>query len=350
MTIEEKIFAQRVPIRAKLLEYGFSLKKGRYTYQVPILNGQFLVTVVVDKNQIASKVVDVETGEEYVLVHLEQQGTFTGEVRSAYQKVLKRIAAQCFEKQPFKTAQANRIARKAAQEFNEQVDFPFTRLPTYGVLRNAMTGKWYGLIMDIDKYKLTKKRRDAGQRIEILELKVVNQEVRQRLLGQPGFYPSYHMHRETWLTINLDDSVADEQIIQLLKVSRSFTIHHVQNGQPVDWLVPANPHYYDIQGHFSLHQETIWKQSKNVRVNDTVYLYVTAPVKAVMYRCQVTKINIPYRYTDQHIKMTKVMRLKVLTTYPSDFCPLTKLKEFGIKTVRGPRKLPALVVKYLNCK
>lgn len=69
-------------------------------------------------------------------------------------------------------------------------------------------------------------------------------------------------------------------------------------------------------------------------------LYVTAPVSAVLYRCEATEVNIPYHYDDGNVHMNHVMRLKKLDQYNPSFLPFEKLKAYGIGAVRGPRRMP----------
>lgn len=343
--IESDIFRKRMPISKKLLEYVFVKKDKNYIYKAKIINGQFNAEITVSDVGVNGKLFDAETGEEYALVHAENQfGTFIGEVRDAYKKLLEDIATKCFYKVPFVSIQANRLANLVEEKYHEQPDFPFKKFPDYGVFRNHENNKWYGLIMNITKDKLTKSKADANKKVEILDLKIA-EEKHDKFLVKKGFYPSYHMHKTSWITIVLDNSVDDEMIFSLLEKSRAST---VKNKVKSSWLVPANPKYYDIKTHFKLGQSTIWKQSTKISVGDTVYMYVTSPVKAVCYKCQVTKTNIPYQYDDKNIKMQKIMELKVEKEYASDFCTFDKLKEFNIKAVRGPRRISKELVSYLE--
>ena len=39
------------------------------------------------------------------------------------------------------------------------------------------------------------------------------------LLSEKGFLPAYHMNKNTWISVLLDDSVSDEKISALLEFS-----------------------------------------------------------------------------------------------------------------------------------
>lgn len=346
--LEADIFKKKEPIAEKLIQYGFQKENNTYTYQTPIMKGQFQARITIKGDQVKGQVIDSDTGEEYVLVHAENQtGNFVGEVRAEYSDLLQDIAKRCFKSVPFFSKQANKIAQLAKDKYAENPDFPFKKFPNYGVFRNRLNNKWYGLVMDITKDKLTKKKADKKVKIEILDLKIDEAE-HDQLLKQRGFYPSYHMHRQSWVTIILDGTVADSEIMKLMEVSRQLSIG---KNMPVDassWLIPGNPKYYDIPGNFKVGKTTIWKQSTKINIGDTVYLYVTSPVKAVKYKCTVIQVNIPYKYSDQNMKMQKIMRVKVLKEYPDKFCTFDKLKELGVKAVRGPRRISENLVKYLQ--
>ena len=40
-------------------------------------------------------------------------------------------------------------------------------------------------------------------------------------------------------------------------------------------------------------EEILWKQGSGIKKGDTVFLYVAAPVSAILYRCLVTETDIP---------------------------------------------------------
>ena len=85
-----------------------------------------------------------------------------------------------------------------------------------------------------------------------------------------------------------------------------------------------------------------------MQVGDTAYMYVGAPISAVLYKCAVTAVDIPYDYADENLKISKVMKIKLLKKYAKDFMSFTKLNEYGVKTVRGPRICPPNLVAALK--
>ncbi len=110
---------------------------------------------------------------------------------------------------------------------------------------------------------------------------------------------------------------------------------------PKEWIIPSNPKYYDIIHAFD-HTDTIdWKQGSGIRQGDTVFLYVGAPVSAVLYQCEVTETNIPYQYQDKNLKITALMKIRLQRRYaPDQFTFHVLKKDYEIYAVRGPRGVP----------
>ncbi len=44
------------------------------------------------------------------------------------------------------------------------------------------------------------------------------------LLNQKGYYKAYHMNKDNWITIILDDTLKDQEILNLIKQSHAFTV------------------------------------------------------------------------------------------------------------------------------
>ena len=344
--MEQELFARHTAHADQLISFGFIQKGKDFFYQKIFHRGAFRAEITVHADSsVSGRVIDTRTGAEYTAVHVEDAvGSFVGTIRQEYKQILTHIRQACFTKNPFLFAQSNRIAGAIAQRYGEYPDYPFRELPYYGVFRYPNNRKWYGLVMNIPKYRLLKDKKAPKDEtpVEILNLKVNSGQVKT-LLQTKGFYPCYHMNRANWISIVLDETLPDETILKLLETSRNFVVQSGARiaGKPTRWLIPANPKYFDIEDAFSKTDTLIWKQSSTVQVGDEVYLCVAAPVSAVRYKCQVLEVNIPYKYKDKHVSMTRVMKLKRLKTFAPDLWTFAKLKNFGITALRGPRQAPA---------
>lgn len=340
MSLESDLFKRRQAIPQKLIDYGFTYKEGTYRYSTVILEGDFKVEISIS-DQVEGKVIDLFTDEEYVLVHTPNSGEFVNRVRQEYLKVLEEIARECFVTTPFIFAQSNRIAAWIEQTYHVRPAYLWEKFPGNGVFRNSGNQKWFGIIMPIDQKKLN----GITKETEVLNVKVNADEI-PVLLEMEGVYPAYHMNKKSWISIQMNDLISDDQIKTWVKDSYAMVQSPVGKGK--EWLIPSNPKYYDIVGAFKENAVQTWKQTAHIHVNDVVYMYVGVPYSAILFKCLVIESDIPYEYKSDTISMKKMMRLQLLETYEKTVCPLSKMKSFGVKGVRGQRYMPRSLSQYLE--
>lgn len=235
----------------------------------------------------------------------------------------------------------NDVLKFALEQYGTEPDYPWMSHPGYAVLRHADNQKWYGVIMDVPREKLGL----AGHEpVDILDVKC-DPVLGGCLRTEKGILPAYHMHRGNWLTVLLDGTVDREKILNLVEMSFDLTASRRAKKRAGfagsrEWIVPANPKYYDIEKAFAEQKVIMWKQSSNIAVNDTVYMYVAAPVSAILYKCRAVEVDIPHQYADKNITMSRGMKLELLQEYGRDQFSFERLKEYGVYAVRGPRGVP----------
>lgn len=339
MSIESEVFKKYTPNNKKLIKYGFKKCNNGYKFSKMFMNDTFRADIVIDgKGHVIGKVIEVELDEEYTNFRIEGNiGEFVGSVREEYKSILQDIANNCFEKEYFIYEQTNRITKLINEKYNVSPEFLWDKFPGYGVFRNTRSNKWFGIIMNIDRSKIIS---DKSGEIEVLNVKL--DDVVQNYLGVEGIYPSYHLSKKSWISIILDDTLSDKEIMDLIDIS--YNISNIKG----EWIVPANPKYYDVINAFNDTDTIIWKQSNNITAGDIVYLYVAAPISAILYKCEVLEVDIPYKYSDKNVSMKKVMKIKLLKRYEQDKFTFEKLNEYGIKAIRGPRGLTDELSKDLN--
>lgn len=347
MSIEDSIFKKANIDFSKLEKFGFTKSDGKWTYSKLFMNGEFKAFVnVTAKGKVSGTVYEVATEDEFLPLRVENMEGFAGEVRAEYKKILEEIKDNCCRLNYFAYPQANRLTEMIYHAYGDKPVFPWEKFNTHGVFKNPNSEKWYALIMSIDKCKLDKKL--SGE-VEVVNIKLAEDKIAD-LHKQPGFYPAYHMNKKSWITIVLDDTVPDEILFALLEESHSFTVGKTKHRKAGNnsWLVPANPKFFDIEDAFNKNEEIIWKQSGNLQVGDTAYMYVGAPVSAVLYKCAVIEVDIPHHYKDENLTISKVMKIKLLKKYAKDFMPFAKLAEYDIRAVRGPRTCPQNLIEVLG--
>lgn len=247
------------------------------------------------------------------------------------------------------------VLEYAKTEYGTTPEHLWASNPTHEVLRHALQpgekkAKWYGLIMDVKRETLGL---DGEGYVDILDIKC-NPEMLDVLSMSEGYLPGYHMNKSSWITVLLDGTVPLNNIKQLLDESYEMTASAKSKAKkkrfgPKDWIIPANPKYYDLITAFQEQDEIDWKQSSDVRVGDLIYMYVAAPYSAIMYKCKATEVDIPYHYESKELTVKKAMKIKRLCQYEPDFMPFERMKkEFNIYAVRGPRSMTNTLKEELN--
>ena len=202
----------------KAKEYGFVENQGVWTFSSTILQGDFLMRVTVEDGVLALQVYDQETGDLYPQVHMESmRGTFVGSVREACLEVLYDIRKACFEVQEFLCTQTKRIMTHVQENYEDQLEYLWEKSPDTAVLRHDDNQKWYAVLMKISWEKLDKSR--EGQ-VEVVNLK--HDQVAD-LLVEKGIYPAFHMNKRYWISLPLDDTLSDEQVLELFERSWFLT-------------------------------------------------------------------------------------------------------------------------------
>ncbi len=267
------------------------------------------------------------------------------------------------------------------KKYKAEPEFLWKRFPDYAVFRHQDNRKWFAIIMDVPAEKLglpasygsgpavtetygggkageesgsgdsfiaelglSGMIRNVSSRIDVLNIKLDDLFLRDILLQKEGILPGYHLSRGNWISILLDGTVALPEILDLIDISFRTTASKKQRDKvrpPKDWLIPANPKYYDVIEAFRHEKEIRWKQGAGIRTGDTVFMYVAAPVSAILYRCKVTQTDIPYRGRNKDVNIKTLMMIRLEKCYdPQEFTFRRLNEEFNIFAVRGPRSVP----------
>ena len=202
----------------KAKEYGFIENQGVWTYSSTILQGDFIMILTVEDGYLSFQVYDQETGDLYPQVHMESmRGTFVGSVREACLEVLYDIRKACFEVQEFLCPQTKRIMTLVQAKYGNQLEYLWEKSPDTAVLRHDDNQKWYAVLMKISWEKLDNSR--EGQ-VEVVNLK--HDQVAD-LLVEKGIYLAFHMNKRYWISLPLDDTLSDEQVLELFERSWFLT-------------------------------------------------------------------------------------------------------------------------------
>ena len=104
-------------------------------------------------------------------------------------------------------------------EYDVCAEYLWTKYPSFAVLRNSKSKKWFGIIMNISKKKLGFA---DDQNVDILNVKC-NQVVAELLINNQNTFPAYHMNKEKWISIVLDKSTNLDETYKLIDESYNLT-------------------------------------------------------------------------------------------------------------------------------
>lgn len=241
------------------------------------------------------------------------------------------------------------IFEYAKKKYGVVPDYPLPTAPDFPVLRHRDNHKWFAIIMDVPRDRLGL---DETDRVDIINVKMGDPMLVDMLSQQTGYCRGYHLSRGNWVSILLDGTVPLGDVCMWIDESYFVTASRQEQQRlrpPKEWIIPANPRYYDIEHAFDHAKEIDWKQGKGIKAGDTVYMYVASPISAILYKCKVVKTDIPYDYRDGNLTITSVMRIRLQKRYKPGAFTFDRLKgEYGISAVRGPRSVPSSLSEALR--
>ena len=112
-------------------------------------------------------------------------------------------------------SQRERITRYMQDTYGTEAEYLWADIPDAAVFRHPGSRKWYALIMSVLPERLGL---SGGQALDVMDIKCSTIMIGS-LLPTKGFLPAYHMNKTHWISIVLDNSVPDEQILPLLELS-----------------------------------------------------------------------------------------------------------------------------------
>ena len=202
----------------KAQAFGFVEHGGVWTYSCQILQGDFVMRISVINGELSFQVFDQETGDLYPQVHMEtMRGVFVGSVREACLGILYQIRKSCFDVQEFICPQTKRIMGYVQEKYGNQLEYLWEQSPDTAVLRHEESQKWYAVLMRISWNKLEKGREGQVEAVNLKHDQVAD------FLSHKGIYPAFHMNKRYWISVALDDTLSDEEVLELIETSWKLT-------------------------------------------------------------------------------------------------------------------------------
>ena len=339
----------------RLLKFGFKKNKEVYIYKKEIVNGDFSVIIEINKSKITSKVIDNFDESEYALVDVEESsGKFVGKIKEEYERILDLFIEECTIVDSFKKSTSKKVINYVKDKFDGELEFLWDNFDG-AVFRNKDNQKWYGVMMKVKEKsfvtstikrmkvdgvkskneRINKKDFSDDDLVELIDIHIDKNKAKE-LIDYETIFPGYHMNKESWITIILDNSTKLKELYKLIDDSYQMT---VKSGS---YVVPSNISIFDVISYVEKNKKFVWyKQPKDMKVGDFVYIYVGAPYSQILYKCIVTKVNL-------QVYSKRDMELQLIKKYKNNEYPYSYLKKIGMSFIRTPRTIPEHIAKLLD--
>lgn len=194
-----------------LISYGFIKNKNDYFLSRP-LNEQFLMEITLNRKKFIVRVIDKDTLDEYMPFRISMiNGAFVQRIRDLVDKEIDRIIKKCFKDDKV----LDELLEYVLKKYNTVPDHPFSDDSI--VLR--VNGKWYALIMEIDKSRIMD---DRGKCLT-MNLKIDKDKI-PSIIDNKSIFKAYHMNKKYWITVLLDNTIDKNYLYSLVDESYSLVM------------------------------------------------------------------------------------------------------------------------------
>lgn len=115
--------------------------------------------------------------------------------------------------------QRERITQYIQDTYGTEAEYLWADSPGNAIFRHPVSKKWFAAMMRVlpEKLGLT-----GAEALDVMDIKCSTIMIGS-LLSTKGFLPAYHMNKNHWISIILDGSVPDKEIMPLLELSYDST-------------------------------------------------------------------------------------------------------------------------------
>ena len=116
--------------------------------------------------------------------------------------------------------------------YGTEAEYLWADSPDSAVFRHPASRKWYAIIMGVLPERLGL---SGEQTLDVMNVKCSTIMIGS-LLSTKGFLPAYHMNKNHWISIVLDNSIPDDQITPLLELSYNSVApkRRIKRSQPAE--------------------------------------------------------------------------------------------------------------------
>lgn len=111
------------------------------------------------------------------------------------------------------------ITQYIQDTYGTEAEYLWADSPGNAIFRHPVSKKWFAAMMRVlpEKLGLT-----GAEALDVMDIKCSTIMIGS-LLSTKGFLPAYHMNKNHWISIILDGSVPDKEIMPLLELSYDST-------------------------------------------------------------------------------------------------------------------------------
>ena len=193
-----------------LINFGFQFEDNTLVFKRNILNDVFRMEIKLISTDFEIEVYDLDFNEVYSLFSVDSaSGEIVTAIREEVKDVLEKIL--CLESIIYED-----VLRYVKERYNSTTVKPFKTNPDIKALVTAKN-KWYALFLDVEYNKLQKDSL-VDSKVKIVNLKHLSSEI-STVIDNRNIFPSYHMNKNHWISVVLDNNIDIEYVKELIELS-----------------------------------------------------------------------------------------------------------------------------------
>ena len=194
----------------RLINFGFQFEENILFFRKNILNDTFRIEIKLINKYFEVEVYDLDFNEVYSLFSVDSaNGEIVTAIREEVKDVLEKIL--CLESIMYED-----VLRYVKERYNSTTVKPFKTNPDIKALVTAKN-KWYALFLDVEYNKLQKDSL-VDSKVKIVNLKHLSSEI-STVIDNRNIFPSYHMNKNHWISVVLDNNIDIEYVKELIELS-----------------------------------------------------------------------------------------------------------------------------------
>ena len=193
-----------------LINFGFHFEENTLVFKKNILNDTFRMEIKLISTDFEIEVYDLDFNEVYSLFSVDSaSGEIVTAIREEVKDVLEKIL--CLENVIYED-----VLRYVKERYNSTTVKPFKTNPDIKALVTPK-GKWYALFLDVEYNKL-KKDSLVNSKVKVINLKHISSKI-STITDDRNIFPSYHMNKNHWISVVLDNNIDIEYVKELIELS-----------------------------------------------------------------------------------------------------------------------------------